>query len=487
MQSDYQTQPENIMNVKIAKEALQRYFVAEKIKPKGIKTKNSGFNKLKEHNVLDHFSMPERALRTIFGVGHPKKRDNDGNPVKYAGSWYENLTKTISRIAQYLTEEEKIRVMNHYYSNQISVMDDQLTKDFFRYKLIRWDTKQKLLDYEVNIENFYMAFNGGKQKESQESNIPQKMNKRQTAAYQPHEQLLEKVLHALDEVNLNTPRGRYRYQFLAVALAWLLAYRNRRLDITDTRLADGPDVNVVLRQDDRQYGIFIKNTNKTDEPQVFLEFRDERLKNVFKTLVGIRTKQGSDRLLLLENGGIPGGISADVNKWFGGQFPKVMKQLKIGENLTMGVFRLAFGIKLSQEHLLNRASLASEMMIEDRMGHSFRMHQMKYNLTALENGEDVGESDDEDDEEDEAVVEDASDEDEDEDEAVVEDASEEVVAEDASDEVVAQDTSEEEAGDAMDEEAGDDTLDEDDDFWWMDEEDKEKLKLWLRDLVKHCH
>ncbi|KAJ3268900.1 hypothetical protein HK104_005233 [Borealophlyctis nickersoniae] len=461
MQSDYQTQPENIMNAKIAKEALQRYFVAEKIEPSGVETKKSAFNKLKEHNVLDHFSMPERALRIIFGVGHPKKRDNDGNPVKYAGSWYENLTKTISRIAQYLTEEEKIRVMNHYYSNQISVMDDQLTKDFFRYKLIRWDDKQKLLDYEVNIQNFYMAFNGGKQKESQEGDISQKMSKKQTTAYQPHEQLLEKVLHAVDKVDLTTARGVYRYQFLVAALIWLLAYRNRRLDIADTRLVDGPDVNVVLRQD----GIFIKKTNKTHEPEVLLEFKDERLKDAVNTLVDIRKKQGKDRLFLKENGD----ISKKVKKWFGERFPEVMKQFGIGENLTMIVFRLAYGIKLSWEHVhLHNGSLASEMIIEDRMGHSFRMHQRKYNLTALENGEAVGESEDEDEDEEMGG------------------ASEEVVAEDASDEVAPEDASDEVAAEeVLDEVAAEDALDEEGNKCWIDEEgnwwgiDEEGNKCWI--------
>ncbi|KAJ3271549.1 hypothetical protein HK104_004675 [Borealophlyctis nickersoniae] len=443
MQSDYQTQPENIMNATIAANALQRYVVAQNIKPGGTKTKRSGLERLKEHKVLEHFSMPIEALKIIFSVNNKNNRDNDGNPVKYASDWYANLTKTISKIAQFLTDEEKIRVMNDHYSKQINVMDDDFSKAFYRHKLMRYNDKQKLVDYDANIENPYEAFNGGKLIESREGNISQKMSERQTAAYQPHQQLLEKVLNALGEVNLNTPRGKYHYQFLAVALAWLLAYRNRRLDITDTRIADGADVNVVLRDD----GIFIKKTNKTHEPQVLLEFKDERLKNVFKTLVDIRTKQGSDRLLLLENGGIP----ADVKKWFGASFKSVMKQLKIGENLTMGVFRLAFGIKLSQEHWhLHNGSLASEKIIEDRMGHSWRTHQKYYNLTALENGEVVGESEDEDEDEDEEMG-------------------------DALDEEAAA-TLDEEMGDALDEETGDtseevvaeDTLEEEDDLWWMD-------------------
>ncbi|KAJ3249700.1 hypothetical protein HK104_007579, partial [Borealophlyctis nickersoniae] len=141
-----------------------------------------------------------------------------------------------------------------------------------------------------------------------------------------------------------------------------------QLDITDTRLVDCDDVNVVLRDD----GIFIKKTNKTHEPNVLLEFKDERLKNAVKTLVDIRKKQGKDRLLLLKDGGIP----VDVKKWFGDAF--------------------------KEEH---DGSLASEKIIEDMMGHSWSTHQKHYNLTRLENGEAVGESEDED--EDEVVAGDA--------------------------------------------------------------------------------
>ncbi|KAJ3279804.1 hypothetical protein HK104_001150 [Borealophlyctis nickersoniae] len=343
------------MNATIAANAFQCYVVAEKIAPSGAKTKNSALESLKKHRVLDHFSMPTRALEIILSV-NSKKRDNDGNPVKYADSWYNNLAKTLSRIAQFLTEEEKIRIMNDHYSKQ----NDQLS----HYKLMRYNDQQKLDDYRVNIENLYKAFNGGKQKESQEG----KMSERQTAAYQPHEQLLEKVMHALGKVNLNTPHGVYGYQFLAVALVWLLAYRNRRLDITDTRLVDGDDVNVILRND----RIFIKKMNKTHEIN------------------------GKDRLLLLKDGG----ILVDVKKLFGDAFKEVMKQLGIGENLTMGVFRLALGIKLSQEDLhLHGGSLTSEKIIEDRMGHKWPTHQKHYNLTRLENGEVVGESEDEDEDE----------------------------------------------------------------------------------------
>ncbi|KAJ3280184.1 hypothetical protein HK104_000849 [Borealophlyctis nickersoniae] len=443
MQSDYQTQPENIMNTKIAAEAFQRYVVAEKIAPSGAKTKNSAVESLKKHKVLDHFSMPTEALKTILNV-NTNKRDTDGNPVKYKNSWYNNLTKTLSKIAQFLTDEEKIRVMNGHYSKQISVINDHCSKDLYRYKLICSNDEQKLLDYRVNIEDLYKVFNGGKLKESREGNISQKMSERQTAAYQPHEQLLEKVMHALGEVNLNTPHGVYQYQFLAVALAWLLAYRNRRLDIIYTRLADGDDVNVVLRDD----GIFIKYCYKTQGPNVLLEFKDERLKDVFKTLVAIRKKQDKDRLLLLENGGIP----VDVKKWFGAAFKSVIKQLGIGENLTMGVFRLSYGIKLSQEH---EGSLASEKIVQDRMGHKWSTHQKHYNLTRLESGEVVGECEDED--EDEVVAGDTLDEEAG--DALHEEAGDALAEEagDTLDEVVAGGTLEEEAGDALDEE----------DLWWM--------------------
>ncbi|KAJ3267700.1 hypothetical protein HK104_005699 [Borealophlyctis nickersoniae] len=118
----------------------------------------------------------------------------------------------------------------------------------------------------------------------------------------------------------------------------------------------------------------------------------------------------------------------------------------------MIVFRLAYGIKLSWEHLhLHNGSLASEMLIEDRMCHSFRTHQRKYNLTALENGEAVGESD-LDEEAGDTLVEEAAD-------ASDEEAQDTLVEE-------AADASDEEAGDALDEEAGD-ALDAFVDDWWI--------------------
>ncbi|KAJ3277750.1 hypothetical protein HK104_003008 [Borealophlyctis nickersoniae] len=367
MQTDYQEQTDNNMNATIAADAFQRYVVAQKIKPKGAKTKNSGLNSLKNHKVLDHFSMPNRALEIILSV-NTKKRDNDGNPVKYAQSWYSNLTKTLSRIAQNLTEEERIRIMDDHYSKQ----NDPTS----RFKLMRFNDQQKLDEYRVNIENLYKAFNGGNYMESRQSNISQKMNERQTAASQPYDQLLDKVTRAIGECDLNTAQGVFRYQFLVAALIKLLAYRNRRRDYVDVRLNDGEEVNVVLRED----GIFIKKTNKTDEPQVLLEFKDERLINAVNKLVDIRRKQGKDHLFLKKDGD----VAADVNKWFGERFPKVMEQLGIGKNLTMGVFRRAFGIKLSEEH---DGTLASEKNIEDCMGHKWETHQLYYNLTPLENGE----------------------------------------------------------------------------------------------------
>ncbi|KAJ3265620.1 hypothetical protein HK104_006261 [Borealophlyctis nickersoniae] len=364
-----------IMNAIIATNALQRYFATERIAadgtkktiaPKGIKTKMSGFERVKQLNLLTHFSNLEAA----FDIIETATRVVKGVEKPYKESWKANLGKTLSKIAQHVTDDEKIRILDHHYAQQI----DRNSHN----KMKRYNKQQKLNAFKVLIEDPYKAYNGARSMEYAQGNVSQQMNERQTAAYQPHHRLLKKVIHALGRVNLDTAHGVSQFQFLVVALIYLLAYRNRRLDIADTRLVDGVDVNVVLRED----GIFIKKTRKTYEPQVLLEFKDERLVNAVKTLVDIRRKQGKDRLFLKEDGD----VALDVSKWFSERFSEVMKQLGIGENLNMRVFRMAYGIKLMQEH---DGTLVSQKNIEDRMGHSWDVHLRRYALTPLD-GEDVG-------------------------------------------------------------------------------------------------
>ncbi|KAJ3265366.1 hypothetical protein HK104_006311, partial [Borealophlyctis nickersoniae] len=298
-----------IMNATIAINALQRYFATEKITadgtkktiaPKGIKTKMSGFERVKQLNLLTHFSNPEAA----FDIIEKATRVVDGVEKPYKESWRANLGKTLSKIAQHLTDDEKIRILDHHYKQQI----DRNSRNMMK----RYNKHQKLNAFKVLIDDPYKAYNGARCMEYAQGNVSQKMNKRQTTAYQPHQQLLDEVIHALGEVNLNTALGVYRFQFLVVALIYLLAYRNRRLDIADTRLVDGDDVNVVLRE----IGIFIKKMRKTYEAQVLLEFKDERLRNAVKTLVDIRRKQGKDRLFLKKDGD----VALDVSKWFSERF-----------------------------------------------------------------------------------------------------------------------------------------------------------------------
>ena len=160
----------------------------------------------------------------------------------------------------------------------------------------------------------------------------------------------------------------------------MLADRNRRRDVAETWLEDGPDRNVVLRMEEgRTPGILIKQTKKTKEPTVFLPFTDQRLVNAVNYLLAYRRKCGQEHLFLKKDGDVP----PNHAKWHGETFPKIMKKLDVGENLTMRIFRMAYGIHLSELH---DGTLASEKKIEDAMGHTWETHQRRYNLRALQDG-----------------------------------------------------------------------------------------------------
>ncbi|KAJ3277719.1 hypothetical protein HK104_003038 [Borealophlyctis nickersoniae] len=233
-----------------------------------------------------------RLYANEYFKGQAFTRVVDGVEKPYKESWRANLGKTLSKIAQHLTDNEKIRILDHHYKQQI----DRNSRNMMK----RYNKQQKLNAFKVLIQDPYTAYNRARCMEYAQGNVSQKMNKRQTAAYQRHQQLLKKVIHALGRVNWNTAHGVYQFQLLVVALIYLLAYRNRRLDLADTRLVDGEDVYAVLREN----GIFIKRTGKTYEPEVLLEFKDERLINAIKTLVEIRRMQGKDHLFLKKDGDV---------------------------------------------------------------------------------------------------------------------------------------------------------------------------------------
>ena len=365
------------MNGKIAHATLKRYYANEGIAPSGQKIKTSGINTLVNLDILKHFAEPHVMFEKFRTATFTRK--GVVKPYKHTSKM--NWSKALSKIAQHLTDEEKVKIMDDFYHQQ-SLKGDHNT----RFKKMRQSNADKIEAFKFYILKEYTAWNGGNLMEYNEDNVNQQMNERQTAAYQPRDQLLKKLLDlntAYDTKGSNTARDVYDRQFVVAGLIYLLADRNRRLDIANTMLADGEGVNVVLRED----GIFIKKTEKTKEPNVLLPFTDERLISAVKTLVDIRKANNKDRLFLLENGDVPKTTKhTNPKKWFAEAFKKVMKKLGVGENLTMGVFRMAYGIHLSQQH---DNTLINEKRIEDQMGHRWDIHQRRYNLTALENGADV--------------------------------------------------------------------------------------------------
>ena len=364
MSSDNQNNPTLTMDAKIAKASLDRYFQKNNIALPSRKVKLSAVNTLQSLGALKHFSDPETFFDTIK-IAFYKKRGVD---TQYSDTQIANFSKTMSKVAQHLTDEEKVQILNHYY--------DSKTDHNSKYKRMRHNDKQKLDAFKVLIEDEYKGFNGARSMEYAEGNVPQKMNERQTRAYQVYDILLDKLVKLLGEYankDLSNAQVLYEFQFLVADLIYLLGERNRRLDISDTWINDGEGRNVVLTDD----GIMIKVTRKKKEPMVLIPFKDERLKKAVKMLVYERVKSGKSQLFLKKDGD----KSPNQEKWFAESFKKTMKKLGVGNNLTMGVFRMSVAIKLSQGH---DNTLASEKRIEDIMGHSWSTHQRRYNLTQLE-------------------------------------------------------------------------------------------------------
>lgn len=360
------------MNSTIAESALQRYFTTKDIAASSRSSYKSSLNTLIRLKLLDEFERPEVYFDKL-AVTEKK----EGKP--YSESHVNRFCKVMSNIAHHMTKEEKVAAIQK--RNRQDAGTNPLKKK------MKFSNEQLLLQFTEKIHDHYKAYNYGAYMEYKHGNSTQAMTEKQTKAYQKHQVLVDKVLGAIAKLgDLKTARKIYYYQFLVVALIYLLADRNRRLDIGDTMMEDGDDVRVVLRDD----GIHIKETNKTYEKSVMLTFTDQRLKDAVAILAKYRRDNNKKYLFLKQDGD-----RASDKSWFGNSFKSIMSTQKIGEGLTMGVFRMAYGIMLSEKH---DGTVLSQEHIEDAMGHSWEVHQRRYNLNALDNVENVdadAESDDE--------------------------------------------------------------------------------------------
>ncbi|KAJ3271791.1 hypothetical protein HK104_004627 [Borealophlyctis nickersoniae] len=324
-----------------------------------------------------------------------------GVETKYEKSSIENMAKTLSAIAKHLTDEDKIQIIHDHYTR----LNDKNSLNKLRlYKPEKPEKKRELVnDFDTIILSPYSTYVGCLLDDFKKANPTQEMtakllefhhnlHPKQTKAYQPHAVLLDKLFKAAalcQHLGLHRrPRNLYRYQFVVAGLIFLLATRNCRVDIAKTALEDSPKENVVLRED----GIFIKKCKKTREKNVLLGFEDERLMDAVKTLADFRKAEREKYLFLHEGKASRVKFEQedwDPEKWFSDAFTKNMRRLNIGDNIYMGIFRLAYGIKLAQEH---DGTLASQERICDAMGHSWDTHMRWYSLKrleAIENGEDV--------------------------------------------------------------------------------------------------
>ncbi|KAJ3039414.1 hypothetical protein HK097_002834, partial [Rhizophlyctis rosea] len=310
------------MNVKIATSALMRYFEKDDIAATARKTKKSALSTLVKMDALKHFDKPQTLYTTVTTT---QERKRDGSMVDYSESQISNWMKTLSEIGQHLTDDEKMVIIDKFYEEKGDV--------FSLNKKRRHNKEQKIKAFDVYIVDDYKAFNGVAAMDYNDGNIGQKMNERQTAAYKPRAELLHKLLdleeNLRDQLGLGVRKVR-DYQFVVAGLIFLLAERNRHLDIAFTQLEDGEDVNVVLQTDKEKKptGIFIKKTNKTYEPSVFLQFKDERLVAAVQNLMNFRKENNSTHLFLNQN-------DAPFScNWFGEKFKNAMEKLEVGENLT---------------------------------------------------------------------------------------------------------------------------------------------------------
>jgi len=363
---------QTIMNITIAKDAIKRYLVAKNIAERSHSPKFSKVETLNKLGILEHLANPEVALEKINTATQIKK----GKRVPYSDNYKKDFAKTMSNIAQNLTDEQKMTVLDEHYENIGTA--NSMNK---RRKL---NNGQKLKAFECNVVDEYKAYNGNQVDEWNQGNVHQKMSKRQTMVFKPYDELIEKLLKLEKKYRdwgVESPLDKYDYQFIVAALIFLKADRCRRLDITHTRLTESPEHNVVMKfnEEGKVTGAHIKKCLKTGEKDVFLPFTDERLRLAVDTLLEIRKKYEKDHLFLMKDGKL-----SNNKDWWTTSFQCVMKKLGVGEGLTMGTFRTAFCKKIHESH---DGSVVSEERIENITGHKWNTQQRRYNTRPLTNEE----------------------------------------------------------------------------------------------------
>ncbi|KAJ3026033.1 hypothetical protein HDV00_012238 [Rhizophlyctis rosea] len=360
-------------NFEKARAALARYHAKEGGAASTREIHHSRLNTLgKEitHNFTT-FHEPLRVLASIHTSTH-------GLDHKSA------LADMYSFVLDNLEDADKLALVDQHLESRVGkgIYSDNVPN------WVKFATKEQKMAYfqtyyihEVGVYKGYLA------EKKKHRNPRQKMSEKQRRAYQPFDVLLEKLLKLEREFQSklesgrsgNVKRNRFHYQFIVAGLIYLLAKRNRRLDIQHTMLEDGPDVNVYLCKE----GIHIKECNKTKETNVLLDFgTDERLTIPVNTLCELRLKYGDGVkcLFVKEEGKSP---STDT-KWFASRFESTMKALGVGVDLTMGMFRLAYCIRLTELHERREMSVED---VEKAAGHSWRTHEKYYSLSALESGQ----------------------------------------------------------------------------------------------------
>ncbi|KAJ3143966.1 hypothetical protein HDU89_001149 [Geranomyces variabilis] len=116
--------------------------------------------------------------------------------------------------------------------------------------------------------------------------------------------------------------------------------------------------------------IHIKKCNKTDEPDVNIEFYG-KLTDTVKMLANTQVAAGKKHLFTKNDG------SPSTAEWFNVAFNNAMLKIYSGKSVTLESIRIAIGINLSKD---DHGDLEYQDNICRYMGHSYAVHQRFYNM-----------------------------------------------------------------------------------------------------------
>jgi hypothetical protein len=343
------------------KELLLKAYNARYPAPKGCKDHKSLISMLEKWNVTQYITDPP-----VFAVELKKHTP--------AASSYDSRVKQLRNLLGSFTPEDKVAVVDALFDSR---GDNPV---WIAYKNAHDD--RKVAYFDVNIERPFQYLVCGHIKKAQ-ANISQKPSASQVAKYRPYDELLPlvtKEVTSYTDDDLLDANKLYNYQFAVLALIFLCADHNLRLDAGFATVEKVNELDPFLVEN----GIYVPKPRKTKKEKesdfrskpVMLGFGDdELLKKSVLRLRDARIRRKDINLFCLLNGG----VSKDHGTWLSNQFGSKMSQV-LGHKTDMNSFRKAYGIKLTKDNKDRLDNLEVIKMIERKMNHSFETHLREYNL-----------------------------------------------------------------------------------------------------------